>query len=54
MGAATTPGEVELSAADQLLTNALKEALASIDVRMLDHFVVAGNRAMSMAERGLV
>lgn len=47
-------GEVEPSAADQLLTNALKEALAYIDVRVLDHFVVAGNRAVSMAERGLV
>ncbi|MGJ7558372.1 JAB domain-containing protein [Variovorax sp. RB3P1] len=47
-------GGVEPSAADQLLTNALKEALAYIDVRVLDHFVVAGNRAVSMAERGLV
>ena len=47
-------GEVEPSSADQLLTNALKEALAYIDVRVLDHFVVAGNRAVSMAERGLV
>lgn len=47
-------GGVEPSAADQLLTNALKEALAYIDVRVLDHFVVAGSRAVSMAERGLV
>jgi DNA repair protein RadC len=47
-------GEVEPSAADRALTDALKEALAHIDVRVLDHFVVAGNRAVSMAERGLV
>jgi len=42
------------SAADRGLTCELKEALAHIDVRVLDHFVVAGNRAVSMAERGLV
>lgn len=47
-------GEVEPSAADQVVTNQLKEALSYIDVRVLDHFVVAGNRAVSMAERGLV
>ena len=47
-------GEVEPSSADQVVTNQLKEALAYIDLRVLDHFVVAGNRAVSMAERGLV
>jgi DNA repair protein RadC len=47
-------GEVEPSAADRGLTCELKEALAHIDVRVLDHVVVAGNRAVSMAERGLV
>ena len=47
-------GGAEPSAADRVLTDALKEALAYIDVRVLDHFVVAGNRAVSMAERGLV
>ena len=47
-------GEAEPSAADRGLTCELKEALAHIDVRVLDHFVVAGNRAVSMAERGLV
>ncbi|WP_371088254.1 JAB domain-containing protein [Variovorax sp. RCC_210] len=45
---------MEPSASDRPLTNELKEALAFIDVRVLDHFVVAGNRAVSMAERGLV
>jgi len=47
-------GEAEPSAADRGLTCELKEALAHIDVRVLDHVVVAGNRAVSMAERGLV
>ena len=47
-------GAVELSAADLDVTEALKAALALIGVRVLDHFVVAGNRAVSMAERGLV
>lgn len=47
-------GDVEPSAADRALTDELKHALAHIDVRVLDHFVVAGNRAVSMAERGLV
>lgn len=47
-------GAVEPSAADLDVTEALKAALALIGVRVLDHFVVAGNRAVSMAERGLV
>jgi DNA repair protein RadC len=32
----------------------LKEALALVDVKVLDHFVVAGNTALSFAERGLI
>ncbi len=47
-------GVNEPSNADQALTQALKSALALIDVRVLDHFVVAGNGVMSFAERGLV
>ncbi|WP_198086259.1 JAB domain-containing protein [Variovorax sp. E3] len=47
-------GEVEPSSADVAVTEALKGALALVDVRVLDHIVVAGNRAVSMAERGLV
>jgi DNA repair protein RadC len=39
---------------DELLTTSLKSALALIDVRVLDHFVVAGPQVVSFAERGLL
>jgi len=32
----------------------LKQALALVDIRTLDHFVVAGNHVVSFAERGLI
>ena len=44
----------EPSQADQLLTIALKQALALIDVRVLDHFIVAGRDTTSFAEKGLL
>lgn len=47
-------GVAEPSRADEALTTALKQALALVDVRVLDHFVVAGAVAMSFAERGLM
>ena len=47
-------GVAEPSRADELLTQSLKQALALVDVRTLDHFVVAGNRVVSFAERGLM
>lgn len=48
-------GVAEPSAADQLLTRSLREALALVDVRLLDHFIVAGNAVpLSFAERGLL
>jgi DNA repair protein RadC len=47
-------GMAEPSRADEMLTRALKEALALVDVKVLDHFVVAGNTALSFAERGLI
>jgi DNA repair protein RadC len=47
-------GVAEPSRADELLTQSLKAALALIDVRTLDHFVVAGGQVVSFAERGLV
>ncbi|WP_076999333.1 DNA repair protein RadC [Variovorax sp. KK3] len=47
-------GCVEPSRADEALTNALKAALALIDVQVLDHVIVAPGRSLSMAERGLV
>lgn len=47
-------GVAEPSRADELLTTALKQALALVDVRVLDHFVIAGNTTTSFAERGLI
>jgi len=48
-------GVAEPSPADELLTRALKQALALIDVRLIDHFIVAGNATpLSFAERGLL
>jgi DNA repair protein RadC len=47
-------GVAEPSHADALLTRSLKDALALVDVRVLDHFIVAGNGVMSFAERGLL
>jgi DNA repair protein RadC len=47
-------GVAEPSRADELLTQALKQALALVDVRTLDHFVVAGGQLVSFAERGLL
>jgi DNA repair protein RadC len=45
----TTP-----SRADRALTQTLKDALALVDVRVLDHVIVGGDRAESMAEKGLL
>lgn len=42
------------SAADRALTRALQEALATVDVRTVDHLIVAGDRVLSFAERGLL
>ncbi len=47
-------GSVEPSRADEFLTQTLKAALALVDVRVLDHVVVAGADVCSFAERGLV
>ena len=47
-------GVAEPSRADELLTQALKQALALLDIRTLDHFVVAGGQLTSFAERGLM
>ena len=46
-------GEPEPSRADETLTLRLKEALALVEVRLLDHIVV-GERCISLAERGLM
>lgn len=45
-------GNPEPSAADRTLTQALKQALALVDIRVLDHFVVAGRQVYSFAEHG--
>jgi DNA repair protein RadC len=47
-------GVAQPSQADELLTRNLKEALALVEVKVLDHFIVAGNQAISFAERGLL
>lgn len=48
-------GSPEPSSADLALTETLKKALALVDVRVLDHFIVAGTASpLSFAERGLI
>lgn len=47
-------GNPEPSGADKALTQRLKEALALVDVRVLDHVIVGGSNATSFAEHGLL
>ncbi|CAB3890915.1 DNA repair protein RadC [Achromobacter deleyi] len=47
-------GNPEPSAADKAMTAQLRQALALVDVRTLDHIIVAGSRTTSFAERGLL
>ena len=48
-------GRAEPSRADEVLTSSLKQALALIDVKLLDHFIVTGGAdPLSFAERGLI
>lgn len=47
-------GCAEPSRADELLTQQLKAALQLVDVRVLDHVIVAAGQALSLAERGLL
>lgn len=47
-------GVAEPSRADELLTASLKAALALVDVKVLDHFVVGSGAVISFAERGLL
>ena len=47
-------GVAEPSRADEALTQALKSALALVDVRVLDHFIVGRGEVVSFAERGLL
>jgi DNA repair protein RadC len=47
-------GSPEPSQADELITRRLKEALALVDIAVLDHVIVAGGETVSLAERGLL
>ena len=47
-------GSTEASSADRALTSTLQTALALVDVRVLDHFIVTRTRALSFAEQGLL
>ena len=47
-------GSVQPSRADEALTQTLKTTLALVDVRVLDHIIVAPGQALSMAEKGLL
>jgi len=47
-------GVAQPSQSDELLTRNLREALSLVEIKVLDHFIVAGNQALSFAERGLL
>lgn len=47
-------GVKEQSQADELITRKLKESLAAIDVRLLDHLVLAASNVLSFAQEGLL
>ncbi len=47
-------GVAEPSPADQQITSVLTQALALIDVRVLDHFIITTNDTLSFAERGML
>ncbi len=47
-------GKAQASRADEAITQTLKAALALVDVRVLDHFIVTATSSMSMAEMGLI
>ena len=47
-------GVAEPSRSDELLTASLRQALGLVDVRVLDHLIVAGSSTVSFAKRGLL
>jgi DNA repair protein RadC len=47
-------GVAEPSHADEAITKRLKDALALVDIRVLDHFIVTAGESVSFAERGLL
>ena len=47
-------GVAEPSRVDEFLTQTLKSALALVDIRVLDHLIVARKDVLSFAKRGLI
>ena len=47
-------GICEPSQADELITTRIREACALLDIRLIDHIVISGDRAVSFAERGML
>ena len=47
-------GVAEPSQADEMITQRVKEALALVDIRLLDHIIVGDGQCVSLAERGLI
>jgi DNA repair protein RadC len=47
-------GVAEASQADELITRRLRDALALVDIRVLDHLIIGLNKTLSFAERGLL
>jgi DNA repair protein RadC len=47
-------GVAEPSSADELITHRVKEALALVDIRLLDHIIIGDGAVVSLAERGLL
>jgi DNA repair protein RadC len=47
-------GVAEPSQADELITLRLRDALSVVDIRVLDHLIVAGAEVVSLAERGVL
>jgi DNA repair protein RadC len=47
-------GVAEASQADELITRRLRDALALVDIRVLDHLIIGDNNCLSFAERGLL
>lgn len=47
-------GIAQPSKADEMLTQTLKQALALIDIKVLDHFIIGDSDTLSFAEQGLI
>jgi DNA repair protein RadC len=47
-------GVPEPSQADELITQRVKEALALVDIRLLDHIIIGDGASVSLAERGFI